>query len=51
LTDKRRRNKGEKKKKRPVFTEVRIVYKRKAERSLLIDEVDRVGLPLKGKKD
>ena len=51
LTDKGRRNKGEKKKERPAFTEVRTVYKRKAERSLLINEINRVGLPPKGKKD
>ena len=51
MTDKGRRNKGEKKKERPVFTEVRTAYKRKAERSLLVDEVNRVGLPFRGKKD
>ena len=51
LTDKERRNKREKKKERLVFIKVRIAYKRKAERSLLIDEVNKVGLPLKGKKD
>ena len=51
MTDKGRRNKREKKKERLIFIEVRIAYKRKAERSLLIDEVDRVGLPFKGKKD
>jgi len=51
LTDKGKRNEGEKKKKRPVFIKVRTAYKRKVERSLLIDEVNRVSLPLKGKKD
>jgi hypothetical protein len=51
LTDKGRRNEREKKKERPVFTEVRTAYKYKAERSLLIDEVDGVGLPPRGKKD
>jgi hypothetical protein len=51
LTDKGRRNEGEKKKERPVFIEVRTAYKRKTERSLLIDEVNRVGLPLRRKKD
>ena len=51
LTDKGKRNKREKKKERLIFIKIRIVYKRKAERSLLIDEVNKVGLPLKGKKD
>jgi hypothetical protein len=51
LTDKGRRNKREKKKERLIFIKVRTAYKRKAERSLPVDEVDRVGLPLKGKKD
>ena len=51
LTDKGRRNKREKKKERPAFTEVRTAYKRKAERSLPVDEVDGVGLPPGGKKD
>ena len=51
LTDKGRRNEGEKKKERPVFAEVRTAYKHKTERSLLVDEVNKVGLPLKGKKD
>ena len=51
LTDKERRNKREKKKERPAFTEVRTAYKRKAERSLPVDEVDGVGLPPRGKKD
>jgi len=51
LTDKGRRNEGEKKKERPAFAEVRTAYKRKAERSLPVDEVDRVGLPPGGKKD
>ena len=51
LTDKGRRNEGEKKKERPVFAEVRTAYKRKAERSLPVDEVDGVGLPPGGKKD
>jgi hypothetical protein len=51
LTDKRRRNKREKKKERLVFTEVRITYKRKTERLLLINEVDRVSLSFKKKKD
>ena len=51
MTDKGRRNKREKKKERLIFTEVRIAYKRKAERLLLIYEVDKVGLSLKGKKD
>ena len=51
MTDEGRRNKREKKKERLIFIEVRITYKRKTERSLLIDEVNKVGLPLKGKKD
>jgi hypothetical protein len=51
LTDKGKRNEREKKKERLVFTKVRIVYKRKAERSLLINEVDRIDLLLKRKKD
>ena len=51
MTDKGRRNEGEKKKERPVFAEVRTAYKRKAERSLPVDEVDGVGLPPGGKKD
>ena len=51
MTDKRKRNKREKKKERLIFTEVRTAYKRKTERSLLINEVNRVSLPLKRKKD
>jgi hypothetical protein len=51
LTDKGKRNKREKKKERLIFIEVRIAYKRKTERSLLIDEVNKVGLFLKRKKD
>jgi len=51
LTNKRRRNKEEKKKKSLIFIKVQTAYKRKAERSLLINEVNRVGLPFKGKKD
>ena len=51
MTDKRRRNKREKKKERLIFIKIRIVYKRKAERSLLVNEVNRVGLPSRGKKD
>jgi hypothetical protein len=51
LTDKRKRNKREKKKERLIFTEVRTVYKRKTERSLLINEVNRIGLSFKRKKD
>jgi hypothetical protein len=51
LTDKGKRNKREKKKERLIFIKVRIAYKYKAERSLSIDEVDRVGLLFKGKKD
>jgi len=51
LTDKGRRNKREKKKERLIFTEVRTAYKRKVERSLSVDEVDGVSLPLRGKKD
>ena len=51
LTNKGRRDKGEKKKESYIFIKVRIAYKRKAERSLLVDEVNRVGLPLRGKKD
>ena len=51
MTDKRRRNKREKKKKRLVFIKIRIVYKRKTERSLLINEVDRISLFFKRKKD
>ena len=51
MTDKGKRNEGEKKKKRPVFIKVRTAYKRKTERSLPIDEVDKVSLLLKGKKD
>jgi hypothetical protein len=51
LTNKERRDKREKKKKSHIFTKIQIAYKRKAERSLLVDEVNRVGLPLKGKKD
>jgi hypothetical protein len=51
LTNKGRRDKGEKKKESYIFTKVRIAYKRKAERSLLVNEVNRVGLPLRGKKD
>ena len=39
LTDEGRRNKREKKKERLIFIEVRIAYKRKTERSLLMDEV------------
>ena len=51
LTDKGRRDKGEKKKKSYIFTKVQIAYKRKAERSLPVNEVNRVGLPPRGKKD
>jgi len=51
LTDKGKKNKREKKKERLIFIKIRIVYKRKAERSLLINEVDRVSLLFKGKKD
>ena len=51
MTDKGKRNKREKKKERLIFIKVRIVYKRKIKRSLLIDEVDKVGLLLKRKKD
>ena len=51
LTDEGKKNKREKKKERLIFIEVRIAYKRKTERSLLIDEVDRIGLSLRGKKD
>ena len=51
MTDKRRRNKREKKKKRLIFIKIRIAYKRKTERSLLINEVDKVSLSFKGKKD
>ena len=51
LTDEGRRNKREKKKERLIFIEVRIVYKRKAERSLLINEVNRISLFFKRKKD
>ena len=51
LTDKGRRNKREKKKKRLIFIKIRIAYKRKTERSLLINEVDKVSLSFKGKKD
>jgi hypothetical protein len=51
LTNEGRRDKGEKKKESHVFTKVQIAYKRKAERSLLVNEVDGVGLPPRGKKD
>ena len=51
LTDKGKRNEREKKKKRLIFTEIRTAYKRKTERSLSIDEVNKVSLPFKGKKD
>ena len=51
MTNEERRDKGEKKKESHIFTKVRIAYKRKAKRSLLVDEVNRVGLPPKGKKD
>ena len=51
MTDKGRRNKREKKKKRLIFIKIRIAYKRKTERSLLINEVDKVSLSFKGKKD
>jgi len=51
LTDKGKRNEREKKKKRLIFTEIRTAYKRKTERSLSIDEVNKVILPFKGKKD
>jgi len=51
LTDKGKRNKREKKKERLIFIKVRIAYKRKTERSLLINEVNKVGLLLKRKKD
>ena len=51
MTDKGKRNEGEKKKKRPVFIKVRTAYKRKVERSLLIDEVNKVDLSFKEKKD
>jgi hypothetical protein len=50
LTNKRKKNKEEKKES-PIFIKVQIAYKRKAERLLLVDKVNRVGLPLKGKKD
>jgi len=51
LTDKGKRNKREKKKERLIFIKVRIVYKRKIKRSLLINEVDKVSLSFKRKKD
>jgi len=51
LTDEGKKNKREKKKKRLVFIKVRTAYKRKTERSLLINEVNKVGLPFKKKKD
>ena len=51
LTNKGRRDKGEKKKESHIFTKVQIAYKYKAERSLLVNEVNRVGLPPRGKKD
>jgi hypothetical protein len=50
LTNKGKKNKGEKKES-PIFTKVQIAYKHKAERLLLVDEVNRVGLPPRGKKD
>jgi hypothetical protein len=50
LTNEGKKNKGEKKES-PIFTQVQIAYKRKVERLLLVDKVDRVGLPLRGKKD
>jgi hypothetical protein len=50
LTNKGKKNKEEKKKS-PVFTKVQIAYKHKVERLLLVDEVNRVGLPPRGKKD
>jgi hypothetical protein len=50
LTNKGKKNKEEKKKS-PIFTKVQIAYKHKAERLLLIDKVNRVGLPPRGKKD
>ena len=51
MTNEERRDKGEKKKESHIFTKVQIAYKHKAERSLLVDEVNKVGLPLKRKKD
>ena len=51
MTDEGRRNKREKKKERLIFIKVRIVYKRKIKRSLLINEVDKVSLSFKRKKD
>ena len=51
MTDKRRRNKREKKKERLIFIKVRIVYKRKIKRSFLINEVNRISLFFKRKKD
>jgi hypothetical protein len=51
LTNEKKRDKGEKKKESHIFTKVQIAYKRKAKRSLLVDEVNRIGLPPRGKKD
>ena len=51
MTDEGKKNKREKKKERLIFIKIRIVYKRKIKRSLLINEVNKVGLPFKKKKD
>jgi hypothetical protein len=51
LTNEERRDKGEKKKESYIFAKVQIAYKCKAKRSLLVDEVNGVGLLPKGKKD
>jgi hypothetical protein len=50
LTNKEKKNKEEKKES-PIFTKVRIAYKHKVERLLLVNKVNGVGLLPKEKKD
>ena len=51
MTDEGKRNKREKKKERLIFIKIRTVYKRKTKRLLSINEVNKINLFFKKKKD